>query len=101
MKRKQAPPMNIDALYEDCSGTARILHTNQFRYQKKYSSGQKEKDNISNGQALVFFSGGWTFDRAFYDSFKIVDSLLRRRHSRHAHNLQSRHHAPLPNLRIV
>ena len=37
-----------------------------------------------------------TFDWAFSDSSGIVDSLLRRRHSRHARNLRSRHHAPLP-----
>ena len=43
MKRKQAPPMNIDALYEDCSGTARILHTNQFRYQKKFIWAEGER----------------------------------------------------------
>ena len=43
MKRKQAPPTNIDALYEDCSGTARILHTNQFRYEKKFIWAEGER----------------------------------------------------------
>ncbi|CAA6671753.1 unnamed protein product [Spirodela intermedia] len=30
-KRKHPFPSNIDALYEDCSGTAKIYHTHQFR----------------------------------------------------------------------
>ncbi|XP_078428803.1 major facilitator superfamily protein [Wolffia australiana] len=47
-KRKNPPPASIDTLYEDCSGTARIHHTHQFRWLDKAAivmQGDYEQDS--------------------------------------------------------